>query len=251
MTDRPANLKLGKLSHVHDRRTLLLAKYATAELPAPPPSVTLSSKINGAWGMMANDRLGDCVIAMAGHATQVYTIETGSEVTPTDQEIVSVYSAVTGYKPDDPSTDQGTALIDLLNWWRKNAIGGKQIFAFAEIDNPTNHQVLQQGHALFSGILAGVALPLTAQSQVGKVWDVVAAPPNQNGPGTWGGHGIYIPDYDANGLTCVTWGQLQRMTWQWFDTYCDEAWVALPAEFEGAPGFDWNALTQDLLELGV
>lgn len=245
-----ANLMLGKLHHVHDRRTLLLERYTTEQLPQPPASVTLSSKVSN-WPMMANDQLGDCVIAMAGHATQLWTAVTGAEITPPDQEIVQDYSQITGYKPGDPSTDNGTAIIDLLNWWRRNPIGTKEIFAFAEIQDPTNHQVVMQGHALFEGLLVGVALPRTAQAQIGSVWDVVAAPPSQNGPGTWGGHGIYVIDYDAQGLTCVTWGKLQRMTWAWWDEYVDECWVALPAEFEGAAGFDWNALTQDLLQLGV
>ena len=41
--------------------------------------------------------------------------------------------------------------------------------------------------------------------------------------GVWGGHCVVVPQYDADGLTCITWGGLKRMTWAWWLKYVDEA----------------------------
>ena len=50
----PLKLKLGKQPARHDPRTLLFATYATAALPAPPPSLDLTIKMKVPWGMMDN-----------------------------------------------------------------------------------------------------------------------------------------------------------------------------------------------------
>ena len=44
----------------------------------------------------------------------------------------------------------------------------------------------------------------------------------------------------------VTWGRLQRMTWGFWDRYCDEAYCALSTDFvergRAPNGFDLEAL---------
>src|SRR5580658_8637679 len=52
----PLKLKLGKHPPRHDPRTLLFATYATAALPAPPPTLNLTTKVKVPWGMMDNAR---------------------------------------------------------------------------------------------------------------------------------------------------------------------------------------------------
>ena len=48
----------------------------------------------------------------------------------------------------------------------------------------------------------------------------------------------------------VTWGALKRMTWAFWDRYCDEAWCVLSPDFLAAgrspQGFDLDALLHDL-----
>ena len=36
---------------------------------------------------------------------------------------------------------------------------------------------------------------------------------------------VYVSGYTAKGPVRVTWGRTQQMTWAWFATYCDEAYV--------------------------
>jgi len=33
-----------------------------------------------------------------------------------------------------------------------------------------------------------------------------------------------ILGYDENGLVCMTWGERQHLTWEFWDTYVDEAY---------------------------
>jgi len=52
-------------------------------------------------------------------------------------------------------------------------------------------------------------------------------------------------------LTCITWGQLKKMTWAWFEKYCDEAYAPVSKEWIEAQGvapsgFDLATLEADL-----
>jgi hypothetical protein len=60
--------------------------------------------------------------------------------------------------------------------------------------------------------------------------------------------------YDARGLTVVTWGALQTMTWSFWEAYCDEAYAILSADYldgkQKAPqGFSMQELEADLADL--
>src|SRR6185437_7055931 len=150
---------LGKLAPRYDRRTLRLAHYLTSQLPAPPDKMDWTHGIS-AWGMMANDSLGDCTCAAACHAMQLLTVNaSASEVTPPDSDIVAAYSSITGYTPSDPSTDEGANEIDVLNYWRKSGIAGRKIMAYASVDH-SNIETVKQAIVLCGGVYIGVELPL-------------------------------------------------------------------------------------------
>src|SRR3984885_3248276 len=104
-----SKMKLGKALPVHDPRTLLLANYIdTAALP-PVPAVFAYAKNIGAtaWGMMANDKIGDCTCAAAGHLIMEWTDDNGKMVTPATKQIIAAYSAITGYDPKTGLNDNG------------------------------------------------------------------------------------------------------------------------------------------------
>jgi hypothetical protein len=244
--------KLGRLPPRHDPRTLMLASYVSPELPPAPASCAWSGKVNG-WPMMANDRLGDCAIAAPGHQIEAWTANVGMQFTPSDQEIVAAYSAVSGYDPATGANDAGCVELDVLNYWRTTGIAGHKIGAFVAIE-PGNHTQVREAAWLFGGVYVGLSLPLAAQRQ--QVWSAPFNPlvaqffPAYQ-PGSWGGHAVYIVDYDARGLTCITWGAPKRMTWAFLDTYCEEAWGILSSDWfdtagKAPNGFDLSALQADL-----
>lgn len=252
----PKKLKLGKAAARHDPRALLLASYVTATLPAPPATLDLTSKVKS-WGMMDNDQIGDCTCAAAGHLMMEWTANAGKKMfTPSDKQIVEAYSAITGYNPRTGADDNGAIEIDVLNYWRQTGIGGHKIGAYVALE-PANHHHIMDSVFLFEGCYIGVQLPISAQAQVQNhhTWSVPPGGTTGDGAkGSWGGHAIPVVAYDSRGVTVVTWGALQKMTWSFWEAYCDEAYAILSKDLltgkKTTPaGFSLQQLQEDLADL--
>ena len=252
----PRKLKLGKQAVRYDARTLLLASYLTPALPTPPASFDLTSKVQ-LWGMMDNDQIGDCTCAAAGHLIMEWTANARNKMAkPSDTQIVAAYSAITGYNPKTGANDNGAVEIDVLNFWRQTGIAGHKIFAYAALE-PANHMHIQDSVYIFGGCYIGLALPLSAQAQVQNhhPWSVPPYGATGDGkPGSWGGHAVPVVAYDVHGLTVVTWGALQVMTWSFWTAYCDEAYAILSPDYLSGKkvtpqGFNLPQLQADLQDL--
>ena len=112
-------MKLGKKSFIEDKRDLLYRNYRLAAvLPSRPKTFGHQNLISN-WGMLGNDTVGDCVVAGSCHETMLWTAEGGKPATFTDANAISDYSAITGYNPNDPNTDQGTVVRDALLYRQK------------------------------------------------------------------------------------------------------------------------------------
>lgn len=254
---QPRHLPLGKRIPRHDARTLQIAKYLTPRLPDPPRAVAWTVACDEHWPMYANDRVGDCTCATAAHLIQAWTANgQAKEIEVSERSVLDFYTKVTGYDPARPSTDKGAVELDVLRAWRKTGIVGlrgrvHKIGAFAAV-SLSDRILVEDSIHLFGGIYTGFALPESAQEQ--SVWDV---PPGgtrrgKGKVGSWGGHAVPILDYDPRGLTCITWGKAQRMTWSFFKAYCDEAYAILSEDFLSSKtkktpaGFDLETLRRDL-----
>lgn len=237
--------KLGKLAPKRDPRTLKLASYLF--FPTFPESIQWSKKASSNWGMMMNDKIGCCTCATAAHMIQGWTANANKQITIDDKDVVAAYSAVSGYDAKTGENDHGCVEIDVLNYWRKQGIGNHLIEAYVSV-NVRNINHVKGAIYLFGGIYAGIALPVSAQDQ--DVWDVTY---NDSDPGSWGGHAVPIIDYDQRGLTCITWGEAKRMTWDFFTKYCDESYAIISPDFfleNRAPnGFAIEELRKDLAAL--
>jgi len=238
--------KLGKLPVRTDVRTISLAQYVdTEKLPPPPEALDLATHV-AEWPMYANDRIGDCTTAAAGHMIEVWSGEaTGHAVEVTEDAVLRAFDVV---KVTDPVTgEEGAIELDVLRYWRKTGVGGHRIGAFARV-SVHDQRLVRAAAWLFGGLYIGLQLPLTAQDQ--KVWDWTGALDGPARPGSWGGHAVDVVGYGAEALAVVTWGAVKRMTWSFWDRYCDEAYCILSPDFLAggrAPnGFDLAALKEDL-----
>jgi hypothetical protein len=248
-----SNMKLGKSHPVNDPRTLQLANYLNAAtLPPVPAEYTYAANIEPtAWGMMANDKLNDCTCAAAAHLIMEWTDDNGAICTPCDQDIINAYVAITGYDAATGANNIGVSETTLLNYWRQTGIGSHKILGYAALE-PKNDMHIKLCIFLFGGCHVGLALPLSAKTQ--PVWSVPPGGAQGTGaPGSWGGHAVCVIGYDNDGLTVITWGATKKMTWSFWNTYCDESYAIISIDFCGtkpAPnGFDLACLVKDLGEL--
>lgn len=248
------NVKLGKAPKKEDHRNLKLSTYLkTAALPALPSSFSWTGKVSP-WLMLANDRVGNCTIAGLLHLFMEWVADNGGSFVPTDQNAIDIYSAVTGYNPADPNTDNGAAELDVLNYARKIGFLGHSLLAFASIEISVIAQI-KYAIYLFGGAYIGVELPLSVQGATS--WEVPPSGTAGNGAvGSWGGHAVIVVGYDdaKQEFTVITWGQPLQMSYAFFSAYCEEAYALLSADFaSGAKpspsGFDLTCLQNDLQSL--
>ena len=244
-----SQMRLGKAQPRHDDRTLRLSRYLTSDLVAPP-RIDWAAPVKS-WPMLRNDELGDCTAAAAGHLIHAWSANNGAPVVLSDQQVVDAYSAITGYDPSDPSTDQGAVELDVLNYWKRTGIAGHKIAGYVAL-SPRNREHIALSIDLLGGCYLGVALPVSAQTQ--EVWDVPEGGAVGDGaPASWGLHAVPALNYGPAGITIVTWGQLKTLTWSFFDAYVDEAYGVLSAAdwaqggTKTAPsGFNLAQLQEDL-----
>ena len=235
--------KLGLLPRKFHQDTLCLHDYiAEGVLPTVPLPVDWTGKVTAPWGMDGNDEFGCCAEAMWSHFKMVTTANTGNPVVPSTDDTLALYAAVTGFDQNDPSTDNGTVMTDLLSYLQKQG----EIVAWAEFD-PSQMLRYQQAIYLFGGSLNGVQVRQSDQDNfnTGQIWT----------PGSdkvEGGHAILSSRATATTMTYVTWGAAQDATADWVLEETSEAYVAITpawliAATQSTPaGFNLAQLQQDL-----
>jgi len=242
--------KSGKHKVKHDQRTLNIANYMQMErLPEVPQHVDWTQKKTTPWGMMNNWTLEDCTCAAAGHMIECWTANAKSEHIIQDGVVMQAYIALTGYDPATGANDHGVSLLDALNYWRRAGIGNHRIRAYAKIHDHTGRDHVKAAIYFFGGVYVGLDLPRSIKGQ--EIWDVMPGGlEGANQPGSRGYHAVPVLAYDDEYLTCVSYGQVQKMTWKFWDTYCAESYAILTNDFlnqnETPLGLDMAALHADL-----
>jgi hypothetical protein len=151
-----------------------------------------------------NDELGDCVPAWLGHFLGLVTANAGDPFTPTLDQVIAMYSAIGGYKPGDPSTDQGCDEDTAISYVEQTGWpNGTKALGAISVD-ATNAAEVHAVNWLFEGTMFGVGLPEAwispFPSSDGVVWDVAGDPVPENG------HCFGGVDNDPRGLVVDSWG---------------------------------------------
>lgn len=236
--------------------TFALSRYVDVEavLPTPPARFGHEALVPS-WGMLGNDTVGDCVFAGAAHETMLWNACAGVTVPFTDASVIAEYSAVTGYDPRDPSTDQGADMQQVASYRRKTGLldaNGKRhkIGAYLAI-TPGNVDEHLVAAYIFGAIGIGINFPAFAMDEfnAGKPWTLA-----RRRRQTEGGHYIPVVGHGAGDyLKTVTWARLQLMSRAFFRKYNDEsiAYVSLEALTGGVSleGFNAAQLQADLNQL--
>lgn len=202
-----------------------------------PIAIDWHSKVAD-WGMMLNDQLGDCTCAGDGHIILQQSTYGHNPVSVTDNDVLKAYEC-SGYVPGDPSTDQGWTVQDALDYLYIFGMAGVRILAYGEI-NHANHNAVKQAIFEFGALSLGVTLPDSAQQQfaAGQPWTVVSSAID-------GGHCIVAVGYDTDYVYAVTWGQVVKIAWTWWDAYVDEAWAVITEDWDTVTGLPLESFGQE------
>ena len=213
---------------------------------AAPPSADWFSRIP-AWPMYLNNQIGDCTCACTGHMIEQASAYAGTEIEVADADVLAEYERVSGYDPATGANDNGATIQDVLGDWRTAGVAGHNCLAFAEVD-VTNLTHVKQAIATFAAVDVGMDVYQgdVAAFNSGQPWDV-----NYGEGGLAGGHCVPVVGYDAAGGWMVTWGTVQRFTWNWWNVRVQEAWAVILPEWlatsgDSPSGYDLYGLGQAL-----
>ena len=202
--------------------------------------------------MDMNDTIGCCGVAGMEHAQKLWVANSVDKVfRNTDQDVVRVYSDLSGYDPKTGQNDNGIALLSGLKYWQKTGYNDHKIDAYFLVDAKNGDKV-RAALYLFGCLYAGIALPDTfeAQTDAGKPWDVVnPSLTGDSAPWSAGGHCVLLTAWGEN-YKCITWGQEQEITPRFLGTYADELWACLSLDWFTAQhltptGFKYSELMAD------
>jgi hypothetical protein len=232
--------KLGALPPTAAPR-VRLAPFLTSDDPPPPYSVDWMTRVpDDAWGMLGNDRYGDCVWAGLAHllmANAAYGL--GETITFTDDAVLAAYTDVTGFDPDDLATDQGTVIQDALAYTQLDlgGVGGVDSGVGGDVvgDAVGVGEAGDRAHDLFGGLLNGFSVYAFAMTEFdqGRPWTQL--PPESRGP-LEGGHCVPTMKV-AEGPhfhRCVTWGRPQPIGPRFWSRYFWESWAVITPEWVDA-----------------
>jgi hypothetical protein len=219
-------------------RTHIIARYLSALGPPPGASPDWVSAVMQqsphGWGVDGNDLYGDCVFADCAHQEMLRTANVGTIVIPTTQQVLALYSAVTGFDPNNPYSDQGADEQTVVLYLTATGWLGRKLYAHASLD-PTQFDQIKWVVCLFGASRLGINLPASAINQfnAGQPWDYVAGSPLD------GGHDVPVVRYDADGtIWVVTWGKLQPVTPAFMAAHYDDG-MPYVEEAHAELAFDW------------
>jgi hypothetical protein len=209
------------------------------------------------WHWLGNDIAGCCVFSGAAHQEYNWSmIGRRPRVRITTKDVLSDYSAVTGYDGTDAS-DVGADMQDAAEYWRTTGIRDAvnirhKIDAHVSLEVGNWDQMVLATFILGSSGI-GLNLPKSAENQFDnghQPWSVV------QGSRISGGHYVPAVGRDANGnVLIVSWGALQPMTQPFYERYSDEARAYLSLEIIDdwgitPEGYDADALRKYIEGLG-
>ena len=242
-------LKLGRLPAKRSLKSLALSNYLNMGAVAFPQTHAWERKIP--YGMMANDRIGDCTCAAAGHMIMNWqaVANAGSPVTIPDDQIIAAYSAITGYDPASGANDNGANELDVLAYWQTTGIAGHKIAGKATLDIHNVDQIKAATY-LFGGVYIGFEVPAFIMEDTGNHnWGSMSGDTS-----IVGGHAVPVFGYGRGGCTNVSWGDLYHMSWDFWLQYCDEAYAIVSTDWlkqsaVSPSGLDLQGLIQDLTQV--
>ncbi len=244
--------KLGRLPRAYSPHVPHLAMLRTEQNRiTAPASIDYTKGLPSDLGVMLNNSLGCCTCAAVYHSLQIWTANANPPMdTEPDSNVLALYEQTCGYKPNDPSTDNGGVEQEVLSYILKTGApvgdGSKRhkIAAFVEID-PKNIDDVRAAIYSCGLVYIGFNVPgFLMASGPPQTWDVS----DSGDQSIVGGHAVIVAGYDEHGLILVSWGQVFRMSFAFWAKYVDEAYALADSDWIKATGHAPCGLTLTDLE---
>ncbi len=186
-----------------NRVPLFRSRFTAEELPPLIETTHDSAAVTKPWGMLGNDRYGDCFFAAMGHAELLWTSLTGTGREIDEATLVRDYLACNG-------GDNGTDPVQGLNWWKTNSLISP-IVGYCRV-SASDIQSVRHARQLFKVVILGTYLQKAWQGK--KNWQGPTNGVPDSGPwakGSWDAsndalHAVPLIDDDPTGFTLCTWG---------------------------------------------
>ena len=220
---------LGCKPRMYDPRVPhMSALLAGKKLPPIPASQHYATGMPADLGMMLNDTLCCCTCAAYYHARQVWTFNSARiEDTLPDSDVLALYEAACGYRPDDPTTDEGGVEQGVLKYLLQTGAPlvdsqVDKILAFVEVDprniDDVKRTIFDCGVAYIGFNVPASIMP--AEGDTPAVWTF-----DPNNSANQGGHAVVLCGYDAEGADVISWGKVYKMTWGFFSRFTSEVYA--------------------------
>jgi hypothetical protein len=244
-------MKRGLLPFKPDTVPLKFGAYlnqnALPQLPSGKFGHALRAQPPRPWGMLGNDRYGDCVMVAAAHDQMLWAWATGKRLPEySDQTIVKQYLKLTGGK------DTGLDMVSTAQWRQSTGLTDSngvvsKIAAFAEVR--TTAEIALAAY-IFGLCDVGFALPKNAEEQFvsGEPWSDTSGDPSD-------GHCVPCVGRNSSGLLMfVSWGRLQAATDRWIARYFMGGIAYMSKDYmtgeQASPeSISWDQLAADLSAL--
>jgi hypothetical protein len=222
--------------------------FNATKMPVPPKAFGQQKLISN-WYTYGNDEYGCCVWAAKAHMHMMWPVLGGyTRNYFWTRNVLSDYAAATGFKADDPSTDNGTDMREAAEYHRKigvlDARGNRQrCEAYVNMING-NLDHLAVATYVFGAVELGVMLTEENMHQfdLGKPWTVTKDYPV-------GGHCIPVIGRNSNGdFLCVTWGKIHAMAPAFIQKNMDEGIAYLDTQILDKAGLSNKAFDRKTLE---
>lgn len=223
--------KFGRKPRKFDPKIKKFASFKSAldlaVLPTPPEVCDWTKGITE-FGMMLNDQLGCCTISAVYHARQIWTANASKEDTEPDKEVLKLYELACGYNPRRPDSDQGGVEQDVLKYLLKHGMPldsffpkTDKILGFVEVP-VSNIPEIKTTVYEFGLAYIGFNVPSNIFDSENNPLPIWKYDPSAQ---IEGGHAVIVVGYDSEYCTVISWGELYKMTWEFFEKQTDEAYA--------------------------
>lgn len=227
----------GKLGRIRGRSApvdyLPLSDYLADPLPLHPAADDFTSGRTD-WGMFGNDTLGDCGFAGRYHYDMANAWTAKEAALPQDAAVQNAVAQA--YLDYNHGQDVGVDLASVLQFWLTHDLAGlPTIGGFAQVS--LGGSEFASALHVFGGLYTGVLISNEAMQefQNGEAWSSTAT--------DWaGGHCVPVLARNTRYGEAITWGAVQRFTWEWWQACREEAWVIFTPEQMKAPKGIFNGV---------